>query len=305
MGETADEQFARLVAKINPQSKLLRSWRLTGGVSAVATGLEIENADGQRRKLVVRQHGDIDRAQNPQIAVDEFRLLQILHTAGIAAPTPYYVDDSGEIFETPCVVMEFIEGESEFAPDDLDDFVRQLADHLAQIHGVDSATYDLSFLPSVEAIHAKLFSERPATVDESIGEGQIREALEPVMPLARRNPPVLLHGDYWTGNVLCRDGQVVAVIDWEDAKLGDPVNDFANARLEILWAFGADAMQNFTRRYQSMMVALDYVDLPYWDLCAALRPAGKLTLWTGGDAAREATMREGLRWFAAQALKQI
>jgi aminoglycoside phosphotransferase (APT) family kinase protein len=300
-----DEQFTRLVQKIDPQSKLLRSWRLTGGVSALATGLEVESAGGQRRKLVARQHGDIDRAQNPQIAVDEFRLLQILQTAGIAAPTPYYVDDSGEIFATPCVVMEFIEGESEFAPDNPDDFIRQLADHLAQIHRVDAATYDLSFLPTVEAIHAKLLSERPATVDESIGERRIRDALEAVMPLARRNPPVLLHGDYWTGNVLCREGQVVAVIDWEDARVGDPLDDLANARLEILWAFGAGAMENFTRRYQSLMTQIDYADLPYWDLYAALHPAGKLTLWTDGDAAREAAMREGLRWFAAQALKQI
>lgn len=43
-----------------------------------------------------------------------------------------------------------------------------------------------------------------------------------------------------------RDGQLAAVIDWEDAQLGDPLADVANARLEILWAFGIEAMLRFS-----------------------------------------------------------
>ena len=44
-------------------------------------------------------------------------------------------------------------------------------------------------------------------------------------------------------------GRLVGVIDWEDAALGDPLADLANSRLEILWAFGDEAMERFTREY--------------------------------------------------------
>ena len=37
-----DKKFEQVVQKIDPQSKLLRTWKLTGGVSAQVTGLEIE-----------------------------------------------------------------------------------------------------------------------------------------------------------------------------------------------------------------------------------------------------------------------
>ena len=67
---------------------------------------------------------------------------------------------------------------------------------------------------------------------------------------------MLLHGDFWPGNILWRYGQLVAVIDWEDAALGDPLADVANSRLEILWAFGIDAMQSFTHYYQSLTASI-------------------------------------------------
>jgi hypothetical protein len=53
---------------------------------------------------------------------------------------------------------------------------------------------------------------------------------------------------------------------------------------------GETAMQDFTREYQAQMHALDYTDLAFWDLWAALRPAGQLSTW-GLDAATERHMR--------------
>ena len=60
------------------------------------------------------------------------------------------------------------------------------------------------------------------------------------------NRRVVLHGDYWPGNVLWQDGRLVAVIDWEDASLGDPLADLATARVELLCRYGDDAMERFT-----------------------------------------------------------
>jgi aminoglycoside phosphotransferase (APT) family kinase protein len=144
---------------------------------------------------------------------------------------------------------------------------------------------------------------RPATLDESLNEGRIRDALEAAWPFPQRNTSVLLHGDFWPGNILWKDGQLVAIIDWEDAALGDPLADLANTRLEILWAFGIDAMQSFTHHYQSM-TSIDFSNLPYWDLCAALRPVSQIATW-GLDDITEKNMREGHRWFITQAFDKL
>lgn len=122
-------------------------------------------------------------------------------------------------------------------------------------------------------------------------------------PPARRNPPVLLHGDYWPGNALWRDDRLVAIIDWEDAAVGDPLADLANARLELLWALGEEAMRRFTARYLAL-AASDTTDLPYWDLWAALRPLGRFEAWAA-DAVARAAMRERHGWFVEEAFGRV
>jgi aminoglycoside phosphotransferase (APT) family kinase protein len=299
-----DAAFERLAQRAVPGSRLLRHWTLTGGISAVVTALEIERADGERQRLVVRQHGAADRAKNPQIARDEFRLLEILQAAGVPVPAPIYVEASGEVFETPAIVVAFVEGSTDAAPSDIDDLTEQLAAQLARIHRVDGAVHDLSFLSDKDARMRRGLERRPERLDESIREGEIRDALEAaVRRLPRRSPPTLLHGDYWPGNILWRDGVVEAVIDWEDAALGDPLADVSITRLEMLWAHGREAMDAFTLAYHKQM-PLEMAHLPFWDLCAALRPAFELGEWAA-DAAAEQRMRERLGWFVEQGLAAL
>jgi aminoglycoside phosphotransferase (APT) family kinase protein len=296
-------KFEQLIQKIAPQSRLLRVWGLKGGVSAQVTALEIERPDRQTQKMIVRRHGVVDLQQNPQIAADEFKLLQITRSIGLATPAPYYVDQSGDIFPTPFVVIEYVEGNTEFALDYVADFIPQFTTHLARIHAVDCSNVDLSFLPKQEQKYAKKVSERPPKLDESIDEGRIRDVLEAVGRLSQHNTSVLLHGDFWPGNLLWKDGRLVAVIDWEDAALGDPLADVANSRLEILWAFGIDAMHSFTQHYQSITTN-DFTNLPIWDLFAALRPAFKIAEWAADDIA-EQRMRERHKLFVAQAFAKL
>lgn len=299
----ADKVFEWLAHAIDPQSKLVRCWPLQGGVSAEVTALEIKRQDGRAAKMVVRRHGAVDRQHNPQIAADEYRLLQILQAAGLPAPKPYFLDQSGKIFPTPCLVVEYVEGAPEFAPANLADLIVQLATQLARIHTLDCAAHELAFLPQQEQISTQKLRARPARLDESLDEGRIRAALETAWPRPQQNPSVLLHGDFWPGNTLWQAGRLVAIIDWEDAKIGDPLADLANTRLEILWAFGIDAMQNFTRHYRSL-TTFDFTNLPYWDLYAALRPAFKIAEWAGTEA-REQAMRAGHRQFIAQAFAEL
>ena len=296
-------EFTRLLHKFEPQSTLLRAWGLTGGVSAQITALEVQQQGGQTKRLIVRQHGPRDLAQNPRIAADEFRLLSILQSAGLPTPKPYYLDESGDIFPTPYIVVEYIEGQPEFAPADLPDFIRQMAVQLARIHRVDHAAADLSFLPSQTQNVTGRLRQRPPVLDTSLQEDRIRDALDATWPPAQHNASALLHGDYWPGNLLWKDDELIGVIDWEDAASGDPLVDLANTRLEILWAFDSDAMQQFTQHYQAI-TAVDMTNLPLWDLCAALRPASRIAEWAG-DPQREQVMRAAHRVFTQQALASL
>lgn len=300
---TDHQNLVQVAQKISPQCRLLRAWELRGGVSAQVTALEIEQPDGQRARLVVRRYGDADLRHTPHVAAHEFRLLQLLQAAGLPVPAPYLCDESGAIFATPYIAIAFVEGESAIAPSNLADCIRQLATQLARIHGIAGSHRDLSFLPELDITSTGKLGTRPVALDDSLSEGTIRDALEPVWPLRRRNSSVLLHGDYWPGNTLWRDGRLAAILDWEDAAVGDPLADLANSRLELLWAFGGEAMRSFTRRYQAL-TTIDCSNLPYWDLYAALRPAHKLATWGLDDATTQA-MRARHSAFVAQALLEI
>jgi len=56
----------------------------------------------------------------------------------------------------------------------------------------------------------------------------------------RALPPVLLHGDFRLGNVLCVDERAVAVVDWEIWSVGDP-------RIDLGWFLLFADHRNFPR----------------------------------------------------------
>lgn len=94
------------------------------------------------------------------------------------------------------------------------------------------------------------------------------------------------------------------MIDWEDAAIGDPLADVANARLEVLWGHGTHATNEFTRRYRLQAPAVDFTELPRWDLWAARRLTPRLTEW-GLDAATEHSMREKSELFVVNAREAL
>ncbi|MFQ6269075.1 phosphotransferase [Kutzneria viridogrisea] len=49
-----------------------------------------------------------------------------------------------------------------------------------------------------------------------------------------------LHGDYHSGNLLARNGRIIALIDWDEAVLGVPEFELAAAALE----FGDDLVRD-------------------------------------------------------------
>ena len=116
-----DKKFEQLIQKIAPQGKLLRTWALKGGISAQMTALELLLPDGQTKKVIVRQPGERAIKHNPNAAADEFKILEIVQSVGVSAQTPYYLDQSGEIFSEPYLVIEYMEGQPDYAPDNSSD----------------------------------------------------------------------------------------------------------------------------------------------------------------------------------------
>ncbi|WP_260287502.1 phosphotransferase family protein [Peribacillus aracenensis] len=298
------EKFERLVQKFDQGNKLIRAWELKGGISAQVTGLELLQSSGRIVKMIVRQHGDNDLKRNPNIAADEHQLLGILKAAGLPVPMPYYLEQSCEIFSKPCILLEFIEGKSEFAPSNLNDHILQLAINLAKIHRVDCADLSLSFLPKVENTYVELLNNKERVLlDETLNLSMVRDLLKSFMPLPSMNKKVILHGDYWPGNILWKEDKLVSIIDWEDSGLGDPLADLANSQLEISYHFGMQAMDDFTHQYKSMMPELNFTNLPFWQLFAALR-LSTFPEW-GLEKNKENSWRKRHKSFVRQAINQI
>lgn len=293
------DRFAALVARLHSGARLVRLWPLEGGVSARVDALEIALPNGGPDRVVVRRHGHADRSRNPDVARDEYRLLAALRDAGLPVPAPRLVLAAGEVFEEPCIVVEFVEGTTEIPPDRADVAIERMAAFLADLHYIDLEAHDFPTLPNLND-----YAERVLGMPYAVPEAErIRAALAAHWPLAVSNPPVLLHGDYWPGNILWRNGEVAAVLDWEDAMTGDPLHDLAGARMELHWLHSDETMDRFTTAYTALR-PVDLASLPFWELRAALGPLTSMHRW-GLDPDVERDMRTKLDVFIARALAEL
>lgn len=300
--------LARIVQRVWPGDALAHAEPLLGGISAEVLLLHVRHADGAAGRYLVRVHGEGDRKRNPDVALHEYSILQHVYAAGLPVAKPVHLDLSGEVYPLPYIVVGYIEGKTDFAPCHIPGFVQQYAALLARIHQVKGAP---DFLTNRAALAQRRIQHQPDELDDSVDEAGLRAKLLTLFPLRQVNATTLLHGDFWPGNLIWRDGRLVGVLDWEDVDVGDPLADLSIARLEMLWTCGQAAMHDFTRDYQQLMPHLDYSNLPAWDLFAALRPAGHLDEWamtwagSGRPDMTAETLREAHRWFVAQALERL
>ncbi len=301
-------KLERLVQLLAPGAKLARAWPLEGGISATMIGLEIEKPDGAREKMISRRPGEWSRAERPNAAADEFQMLQTLRRANLPVPQAIFLEAASAIFPAPSLVIEFVDAAPEYNPTDMDGYVSRFAESLFHVHQTDTGAFD--FLPRTWDVRTERLRRGVDVLDEAQGEGKIRETLKTAIRSRSPGPQVLLHGDFWPGNVLWRDGELVCVVDWEDAEIGNPLWDIAVSRSELLFAFGAEAMTSFTDAYQSLS-DVDFADLPFWDLCAALRPMNCFAEWAGAWPAlgrfdvTEATSRARHLDFVARAMEKL
>jgi aminoglycoside phosphotransferase (APT) family kinase protein len=238
-------------------------------------------------------------------------LLALCKSANIPVPTPCFLGE-----KEAALVLEYIEGTVDFAPRDSSSLLRQMAEQLARIHQVCTGAdcdFDCDFLPRLSDSLAHSLAEPPEELDVALDEPYLRSVLCELWPWPC-NRDRLLHGDYWPGNILWRDQRLAAVIDWEEATLGDPLADVAITRLDLWWAFGESAMHTFTEYYRECSsIELDWSQLAAWDLAVALRPMSNLARWATAyqkpPIARSDitydSMRETHRRFTLQALAKL
>jgi aminoglycoside phosphotransferase (APT) family kinase protein len=305
-----DAPLAAVAAAVEPDAKLVGIRSCPGGLSATMTILELTRPDDTVVRLVVRQVRRPDAPRSSLSIADEFGLLLDLRALGLPTPTPRLLDDSGTIFDHPYAVYDYVDGSPRVHTSDPAGTGRSFAVQLAAVHQVDGAAAACSRLPRRTDIVGRLLAEPPPRLDAAMHEGFLRHLLTTVGPPPDPDRTTLLHGDFWAGNLLWRHDRIVAVIDWEEASVGDPLTDVATTRLDLLWAFGPLSVAAFTEHYLSL-TSLDPSRLPWWDLVAALRPAGAFSGWVadwadfGRGDMTATTMRAQHRWFVDQALQAL
>jgi len=250
---------AAVVTRLLPGARLDAITRLTGGVSADVIRLDVNLADGNAKSMVLRAHGASHSGHSAEL---EYQLLRALHRAGVPVPEPLLVDGSGSLLADPYLVMAFVEGSSEVPAARHEQYVDVMADMLAKIHALPMA--DLPTLPVRNDPLPEVLDYLP----EGAEWAELRALLRSLADTAYVEPPRLLHGDFWPGNLLWQDGAIAAILDWEDAAVGDPLSDVACCRVELRYRFGRASMQRFTHAY-ARHTAVNRERLALWQVYVA------------------------------------
>lgn len=237
LGDVARRQFAGAVGISG-----LR--RLSGGASQETWSFDV-TLPGSTSPMILRRRppGMTERSASAVPLEAEARLIEIAGKAGVPAPKVTYVlapsDGVGEGF-----LMQRIEGETiarkilrdaEYANARLL-LARQCGEILGHLHKVP-----LAGLPSLRHAPARVELEHYRSIY------QAHDHPHPVFELAFRwleenapstdIPQTLVHGDFRNGNLMIGPEGVRAVLDWELAHIGDPMEDLGWICVNA-WRFG-------------------------------------------------------------------
>lgn len=277
-----------IIEKLSSGARVTASAPLVGGVSAEVHAVSYLRPDGAEDRVVVRRHRNIQgKADRHDRAVREHGLLGLLHERGVAVP-------QSRLFVPPdTLVLEFIDGSTAMPSDP----APALAATLAAIHAIDVDSA-LSALPRLDDPLPGLMEWMPSRllVPSPTGEMVMREEIRLSCGVFEGRS-CLLHGDYWPGNVMWRDEKLVAVLDWEDAAVGDPLTDVACARVELCCARDETTAERFTAIYAEL-ASTDMARLPWWDLFVSTAALQYMDGW--GLAPEVLAQRRGttMRWQA-------
>jgi aminoglycoside phosphotransferase (APT) family kinase protein len=172
-----------------------------------------------------------------------------------------WIDTTGDSLGSPTLIMERIRGTSNIkallAPEPAATnraIAAELAGAAAKLHAVDWRGKNLGSLKAPSAENAA--REQVITWENLF----LKNRMEPLPAMVaafrwlKENAPkaeriVLLHGDFRFGNFLYEGATITALLDWEMAHLGDPMEDLAWA-YRPLWSPARHlALEDFAALY--------------------------------------------------------
>lgn len=257
--------------------------RLSGGASAESWSFDTE-IRGETTGLILRRAATPTRTAHSVSKEAEAAVQRRAWEAGVPSPEVLYVlepaDGLGEGY-----LMERVEGEA-LAPKILREerfqgalskMARQVGEILAGIHSLDPAS-----LPVLREAPPQVQLEYYRDSYDDCGDPH------PVFDwafrwLEERTPQdeilKLVHGDFRHGNFMVDENGIAAVLDWELAHLGDPLEDLGWVCVPT-WRYrqldkpvgGFGAREEMYERYEEVTgVALDRDRARYWEIFGSLK----------------------------------
>ena len=241
------EALRRLLSSRGEEGEIADLRRLAGGASKEQFVFDLVRA-GESERMVLRM-------DPPESAVETSRLREFQMIRAVAGtvpvPPPRFVDADGGLLGAPGVVTGFVGGVTKpsaatgarisglgtvFGPVWRERLKNEFVARLVQIHGIDWRRKDLdAFQPPVgdplQAARWQLNWWAQVWADDMVEAAPIVALAERWLRehLPRCDAPVIVHGDYRTGNFLFDEeaGNITAILDWELCHLGDFHEDLA------------------------------------------------------------------------------
>lgn len=273
--------YESLILAPFPAAKLRGSEKLTGGVSASVTLLDVELSDGSGIKLVLREHGPSHCGHPIDL---EFQLMRSLNDLGLSVPKPLAWGAKDGAHRYPYILLQYLDGTTDIPASAIENCIRVMAQKLAAVH--DVVIDDLPPLPMRVDPRPELLDFLP----KEAGWDSLRLVLTQMGSTVYRGKPVLLHGDYWPRNIVWKDDAFVGILDWEDAAVGDPLSDVACACLELTYLYGDWGAQCFLDAYCSRQ-SVDPFRFALWQAYVAAAGNTSMANW-GLEPSRERAMRQ-------------
>lgn len=216
--------------------------RLLGGYSADLYRLRLESAPAELSgDLVLRLMRGADDA------VREINVQREVAKLGFPAPAVRFSADSSAGLGRPFMLMDRVEGRTLFdaSPIELCRLPRVLGETMLRLHALTPGPIRKAFSAAGRAGEALGAECVLAEVREAIAATGSSRLANGASWLIESRPPraseVVCHGDLHPGNLLARDGQVVALLDWELATIEEPEFDVAHTLVLMRSAPGGDS----------------------------------------------------------------
>jgi aminoglycoside phosphotransferase (APT) family kinase protein len=250
------EEIRRLAG---PSAAVAGVERLAGGQHADTWRVDTENP---ATNIVVRQFPVGDPAPRR-----EQRVLRALDGLDGLAPVLLGADLDGHWSKHPTSLVSWLDGEPDITPADPLLWARELGRALVAVHAVPAER--LAELPSV-------FDLRGGSQELLAGPlaGEVRSRWAEIA--AARE--VLTHGDYWSGNVVWRDGKLTGIVDWSSGARGPRGFDLGWCRLDLVLLFGERIADAFLVAYEEAS-GRAVGEIRLWDCWAAARSHEGVASW--------------------------